>query len=546
MRVVPGDLGSEPPKGLSSRGGQRSWAVLTPRSTNSSGSSSSNRCIAAAAAAAATGRATGDIHLGAGGAPPERSSSEQQAQHRKQQQQLLLQEQQREEEELRRDGGGVSVQQQCDIRGAAGGGGGDSGSSSSGSSSSSEEVADWQCLRLTFGREGLLVRGASKGREVHAELLLPVAFFEGFEYQKQQQQQQQQQQEESESVLVPLKSFVNALLLFGDTQQMAAAAAAAQAHMRLRYVFGEGVLLLLLQQQQQQQQQQQVFSEIAIKTYSAGEGGSGCLSIGKALEKSAGQQRDYISVNVNRCCLFCCCCFCCKSCPCWCPSAGAAAAAAWVAGAGTAVFAQPQLFREVLQELLLCDEDAAAKVVIEWHPLPTAAAAAEAAAAEAAAAGTQDTAIFAAPADGLVGGDTKQQQLPLMTLVRLSLTLSAAAATVAAATKSSSSSSGSFFVEVCAQTVQSLVAHRVSFCPSFTAFSGYKVTAYHRHEFYLSALQALGAPLKTAQGLRLEFSNEGFLLAQLRYKAEETPLFLRYVLLPCAVSEGAEAPAPAD
>ena len=193
------------------------------------------------------------------------------------------------------------------------------GWSRSSSSSSSEEVADWQCLRVTFGRQGLLLRGVSKGREVYGELLLPVSFFDGFEYQRHQQQQeqqqrQQQQQEEGESVLVPLKSFVNALLLFGEAVRAFAASASShvllmqcfywccsaaygmglcnssmhtlslldplllpylcvlllsQAHMRLRYTFGEGVLLLLLQQPQQQpNKKQQVFSEIAIKTYS--------------------------------------------------------------------------------------------------------------------------------------------------------------------------------------------------------------------------------------------------------------------------------------
>ncbi|XP_026191205.1 uncharacterized protein LOC113146849 [Cyclospora cayetanensis] len=147
--------------------------------------------------------------------------------------------------------------------------GGAGGGRNNSSSSNVEEVADWQCLRVTFGREGLLLRGVSKGREVYGELVLPVSFFEAFEYQK-SQQQQPQRQEEGESVLVPLKSFVNALLLFGES-----------ARMRLRYAFGDGMLLLLLQQQQQ---------------------------------------------------------------------------------------LQPQLLREVLQELLLVEEDATARVTVEWHP----------------------------------------------------------------------------------------------------------------------------------------------------------------------------------
>ncbi|CDJ70152.1 hypothetical protein, conserved [Eimeria necatrix] len=212
---------------------------------------------------------------------------------------------------------------------APGGEGAGGGRSSSSSSSSSEEVADWQCLRVTFGREGLLLRGVSKGREVYGELLLPVSFFEGFEYQRQQQQQQQKQQE-GESVLVPLKSF---------------------AHMRLRYTFGEGVLLLLLQQPQQQPQQQQVFSEIEIKTYAA---------------------------------------------------------------------QNPQLFREVLQELLLGDDDTAARVVVEWTPPRPKVAAGAAAPTADIAAGKPDEAAAATRSGAATVGNSKAQQMPLMTLVRQS------------------------------------------------------------------------------------------------------------------------------
>ncbi|CDJ45208.1 hypothetical protein, conserved [Eimeria tenella] len=223
------------------------------------------------------------------------------------------------------------------------GGEGAGGVRSSSSSSRSEEVADWQCLRVTFGREGLLLRGVSKGREVYGELLLPVSFFEGFEYQR-QQQQQQQKQEEGESVLVPLKSFVNALLLFGES-----------AHMRLRYTFGEGVLLLLLQQPQQQPQQQQVFSEIEIKTYTA---------------------------------------------------------------------QNPQLFREVLQELLLGDDDTAARVVVEWTPPRPKVAAGAAAATADTAAGTPDESAAVTRSCAATVGNSKAQQMPLMTLVRQSRALS--------------------------------------------------------------------------------------------------------------------------
>lgn len=95
-------------------------------------------------------------------------------------------------------------------------GGGGAGPSASGPQQTQSE--DWQSLHLTFRREGLVLRGASRAREVHAELLLPVAFFEAFDFHEKQDLKVAQEKDTHEtSALVPLKPFVTMLSPFGDS-----------------------------------------------------------------------------------------------------------------------------------------------------------------------------------------------------------------------------------------------------------------------------------------------------------------------------------------
>nr|CEL64888.1 TPA: hypothetical protein BN1204_007570 [Neospora caninum Liverpool] len=160
-------------------------------------------------------------------------------------------------------------------------GAGDSGRNrnASGRAASGQE-GDWNCVFVQWKERELRLRGVSRGRDVYSDLRLASSFFPAFEYKprrpgrgrdergKKRRTDSDRDAEPSDTeseehqVMIRVHELINALMLFGEN-----------AHIRVRYVFDEGLLTILLHERPVARgasvdDEEEAISEICVKTFS--------------------------------------------------------------------------------------------------------------------------------------------------------------------------------------------------------------------------------------------------------------------------------------
>ncbi|KEP64248.1 UNVERIFIED_CONTAM: hypothetical protein HHA_253020 [Hammondia hammondi] len=155
---------------------------------------------------------------------------------------------------------------------------------------------DWNCVFIQWRENELLLRGVSRARDVYSELRLAASFFPFFEYKPRrsgralrsrkrrrapgeacgnaeresgepgrasgspERDEEGERDAEEQQVMVRVHELVNALMLFGEN-----------AHLRVRYIFDEGLLTLLLHERllgRGGSEEEEALSEICVKTFS--------------------------------------------------------------------------------------------------------------------------------------------------------------------------------------------------------------------------------------------------------------------------------------
>ncbi|KYF41832.1 hypothetical protein TGARI_253020 [Toxoplasma gondii ARI] len=156
---------------------------------------------------------------------------------------------------------------------------------------------DWNCVFIQWSENELLLRGVSRARDVYSELRLAASFFPFFEYKSrrsgrasrgrkrrraaneacgdaerepgepgrtcatpEREEEGDRRDAEEQQVMVRVHELVNALMLFGEN-----------AHLRVRYIFDEGLLTLLLHERllgRGGSEEEEALSEICVKTFS--------------------------------------------------------------------------------------------------------------------------------------------------------------------------------------------------------------------------------------------------------------------------------------
>ncbi|PFH31185.1 hypothetical protein BESB_030590 [Besnoitia besnoiti] len=365
------------------------------------------------------------------------------------------------------------------------------------------QEGDWSCVFAEWRRNEIRLRGVSRGRDVYSELRLASSFFRAFEYRgsdaapgadRASRKRRRRRAAEGEAaddarglrsedgsaeagegglaaetrpgyqVMIRVKELVNALMLFGEN-----------AHLRVRFAFDEGVVSLLLQERPlpgagKSEDEEEAISEVAVKTF----------------DVSRHERLPDLSAF---------------------PSAGTSSSADYIR-------INPQVFREILVDLLGSDEDAGASggngdVCLSVVPPPLAEFLPQ----------ETDQELRGAPV-GACGGRH-------------------AAWSSGAASARERRAQDSPHIVMKLTSDQQSVAQEVALGLDPILFPRVELSRPHRHTYKLRSLLSVVPALKLATGLRLEWLQGGLLLLQLLIKPDlRTRLFLHFYLFPTVSAEG--------